>query len=104
MAKYDNYKVSKLSGNATKPITRTLEVLMEDGDDVPTVLMEADLLLITEAEMNEGTLRDALLDISEDETIALLIDVWTEQMSTMGNDKFRYANRLRDAVNAAQNA
>lgn len=103
MAKYDSYEISLTSGSSTKPLTRELSVLFEAGDDIQDVIMAADLVLISEAELGGGSITEALLDLPEADFIALLIEVWIEQMNLLGNDKYDYANRLRDAINTAQN-
>lgn len=105
MSKYDNYKASLTEKTNSKEIVRNIEVLFEDGDtDISGIMLAADLLLISEADLGGADITDALLDIPEEDFLDLLQSVWTTQMSTMGNGKFAYANRLRNRVNAAQRA
>lgn len=104
MAKYDQYSVVKTAGTSAKPIVRTLSVLFEDGDTPSEVLNSADMLLLESGTGGDDSISETLQALSEQEMYDLMVEVWTAQMSTMGNGKYSYANVLRDAVNAAQNA
>jgi hypothetical protein len=104
MAKYDTYTVSLTSGTVNKPIKRDLTVLFEDGDTPSSVISAADILLLEDASGGTSTIAETLVALTEQEMYDLMVEVWAEQMSTMGNAKYAYANRLRDAVSAAQNA
>lgn len=104
MAKYDTYTVSLTSGTTNKPIKRDLAVLFEDGDVPGDVISSADILLLEDSAAGDSTIEETLVALTEQEMEDLMTEVWTEQMATMGNAKYAYANRLRDAINAAQNA
>ena len=104
MGKYDTYEITTRSGTVNKPVDRALSVLFEDGDIPSEIISAADMLLLNSENEGSTTIQETLVALTQIEMRDLLVEVWTEQMSTLGNDKFAYANLLRDAVNTAQNA
>lgn len=104
MAQYDTYTASRVSGSDNHPVTRTISVLFVAGDTPSQVISAADGLLGLIDDPNEVSVEDALLAMPQSELVELLRDVWAEQMQAMGNQKYEYANQLRNAINYAQNA
>ena len=104
MSKYDRYVISYLDERGGDTLSQSIEVLFEEGDNEARVVRQAKRLLERSTEIPEVSVEAQLLALEEDAFVDLITDVWMEQMSIMGNDKYQYANRLREAINRAQNA
>lgn len=104
MAKYDQYKVTTTPDGSFIAYNRELSVLFEDGDDVMVTMQQADMLLGDEASGDAVPLKEQLLALPRSDFRALIVEVWIEQMSALGNERYSYANQLREDVNTAQNA
>jgi len=104
MAKFDTYEFETSSGSDGNTRGRKLSVLFENGDDIEAVIARTDSLLQEVEPTLPPSLEDQLVALTPEETIELMIRVWSIQMQVLGNQKYNYANDLRQAINEAQSA
>ena len=104
MSKYDRYIVSYTDDRDGGQLSHSVEVLFEEEDNEARVIRVANRLLHRSVEIAGESIQSQLLDLEIPEFVELFTEVVIIQMTSMGNDKYQYANQLRDAINTAQNA
>ncbi len=104
MAKYDRYLVTISREGSTKDDDRRLEVLIEEGDDVEAVILEANRVLGLDVGNVVPDLFELMRDTDPFELADICERVWTIQFPPLGQQKYVLANEYRGNISSAQNA
>lgn len=101
MAKYDTYTVTKVVGSETRPTTRSLTVLFEDGDSIPAEMFKAENLFISVELPGTRRLIGEIESLSEDLFSEVLLEVLKTKSSEKGDDKKNYEKDILKLVKTA---
>ncbi len=103
MAKYDRYLVTISREGGNSDDDRRLEVLIEEGDDIEAVILEANRVLGLDEGNVVPPLLEQMLAVDPFELADICKDVWEQHFPPLGQQKYVLANEYRNNVNYAQN-